>query len=97
MPPGTLVAYTVHTYSYRHWWLAARWLEASVASRPVFTVGGTEPPTFSHYFGAALVPPTVANFLSGTVAAHVFQQGNIKAPAILHPCTCINSIFSALS
>ena len=41
-------------------------LEALVASHPVFTVGGTEPPAFSRHFLAALALLTVANFLSGT-------------------------------
>ena len=53
---------------------SAQWLQPSVASRPVFTVGGTEPPTFNSNFFPALVPPTVAKFLSGTVLSGMFLR-----------------------
>ena len=52
---------------YRRWHQTAGRLEPLVASCPVFTVSGTELPTSSCHFLVALVLPTVANFLSGTV------------------------------
>ena len=62
--PSTLLSGVGATW---HLPSTAERLEPLVASCPVFTVGGTELPTSSCHFLAALVPPTVASFLSGIV------------------------------
>ena len=59
---------------YNHLWLAAQWLQPSVASRLVFTVDGTEPLKLSGHFLAAVALPTVANVLSGTVFGNAIKS-----------------------
>ena len=69
--------------------ILARIVEASVVSCPAFVISGTEPPTFSPQFLAALVLLPVAKFLSRTVylltlmlsCSHRYTLDNANAAA----------------
>ena len=73
------------------WRLAARWL----AARRLATKHQLQPLTFCHHFLAALAPPTVANFLSGTVHVVISTITTLCIDTV-GTCTCILYYFSLL-